>query len=94
VFAEHDFSYVVGVPTLFARSDLQVPVQRYFCNNCGTAIGNMSPLRPRSVIVKVGTLDDPSVFVAKLAIFTRDWQPFQHIKKCLPQYDRRPPKTI
>ena len=92
VFAQVDFQYIAGVPTKFIRSDLQTPVERYFCQDCGTAIGSISPSRPNSMIVKVGTLDDPSVFAAKAAIFTCDQEAFHHIPDGLPSFDKRPPK--
>jgi hypothetical protein len=53
-------------------------------------MGTRSPARPGSFILKVGTLDDPSVFKPKLAIFTVDKQPFHHIPEGLPAFERRP----
>jgi hypothetical protein len=92
VFAQRDFRYISGNPAKFARTDLPTPVERYFCQDCGTAIGSISPSRPNSMIVKVGTLDDPSVFTAKAAIFTCDQQSFHHVPEGLPSFDKRPPK--
>ena len=92
VFAQEDFKYVKGKPSMFARSDLETPVNRYFCRNCGTAIGSISPSRPNSMIIKVGTLDDPSVFNPGAAIFTCDQQAFHYIPDGLPSFDKRPPK--
>lgn len=84
------FRYTKGEPKSFARSDLDSPVTRLFCPTCGTSIGARSPRRPDSMIVKVGTLDDPSVFQAQIAIFTIDKQPFHHIPDGLPTFERRP----
>ena len=92
VFAQDNFKYVKGKPSVFARSDLETPVKRYFCQNCGTSIGAISPARPGSMIVKAGTLDDPSVFSPSAAIFTCDRQSFHHIPDGLPTFDKRPPK--
>mgnify|MGYP001560656800 FL=1 len=92
VFAQRDFRYISRNPAKFARTDLPTPVERYFCQDCGTAIGSISPSRPNSMIVKVGTLDDPSVFTAKAAIFTCDQQSFHHVQEGLPSFDKRPPK--
>ena len=93
VFAQRDFRYISGNPAKFARTDLPTPVERYFCQDCGTAIGSISPSRPNSMIVKVGTLDDPSVFTAKAAIFTCDLQSFHHVPEGLPSFDKRAPKA-
>ena len=92
VFAQRDFRYISGNPAKFARTDLPTLVERYFCQDCCTAIGSISPSCPNSMIVKVGTLDDPSVFTAKAAIFTCDQQSFHHVPEGLPSFDKRPPK--
>jgi hypothetical protein len=92
VFPKNAFRYVEGNPKKFARADLETPVTRHFCENCGTAMGTESPARPNSMIVKVGTLDDPSAFAAQAAIFTCDIQPFHHLPDGLPAFEKRPPK--
>jgi hypothetical protein len=86
----NSFRFVKGEPKSFTRDDLERPVTRLFCDNCGTAIGTRSPARPDSMIIKVGTMDDPGVFEAKAAIFTIDKQPFHHIPEGLPTFERRP----
>ena len=90
VVPESGFKITQGQPSAFARSDLERPVTRYFCPRCGTALGTRSPARPGSFILKVGTLDDPSVFKPRVAIFTIDKQPFHHVPEGLPAYERRP----
>ena len=93
VFAESDFRYTKGLASSFARSDLENPVTRHFCGACGTGIGSRSPSRPNSMIVKVGTLDDPGEYQAQAAIFTCDQQPYHHIPGDIPSFDKRPPKN-
>lgn len=92
VFAADDFAYTQGAVSDFARSDLETPVHRHFCPTCGTGIGSRSPSRPNSMIVKVGTLDDPSIFKAQAAIFTCDQQGFHHIPEGIPAFEKRPVK--
>ena len=87
VFSQEDFKFNKGNPSVFARSDLDTPVNRYFCKSCGTAIGSISPSRPGSFIVKIGTLDDPGVFDPKFAIFTCDIQDFHHLPEGLQRFD-------
>ena len=84
------FKFVRGKPQVFKRSDLEKPVTRLFCGECGTAIGTKSPTRPESIILKVGTFDDPSIFDPEIAIFTSDKQEFHHIGKNLKCFDKRP----
>ena len=90
LFLEGGFQFVQGEPKPFTRTNIENPVTRLFCNRCGTAIGTRSPKRPGSIIIEVGTLDDPSVFKSTLAIFTVDKQPFHHIPNDLPAFERRP----
>ena len=56
------FRYTKGTPKQFTRSDLERPVTREFCAECGTHLVTR-PQRP-VVVVKVGTLDDPGQFGA------------------------------
>ena len=84
------FKFVRGKPQEFKRSDLEKAVTRLFCGECGTAIGTRSPMRPESIILKVGTFDDPSIFNPEIAIFTSDKQEFHHIGDNLKCFDKRP----
>ena len=70
--------------------DFENAVTRLFCDKCGTAIGTRNPMRPGSIILKVGTFDDPSIFDPKIAIFTIDKQKFHHIDDNLKCFDKRP----
>ena len=90
VFSEDDFQFTKGKPSVFARKDLETPVKRFFCDKCGTAIGTRNPMRPESIILKVGTFDAPSIFDPKIAIFTIDKQKFHHIDDNLKCFDKRP----
>ncbi|HEX4097976.1 MAG TPA: GFA family protein [Caulobacteraceae bacterium] len=83
------FAYVKGEPKRFSRSDLEHAVTREFCANCGTHVVTRPPGFP-AVIVKVGSLDDPSVFEPAMAIFTRDIQPFHQIAEGLATFDGLP----
>src|SRR5262249_46857362 len=56
------FSYTSGEPKSFRRTDLEGPVTREFCGECGTHLLTRSPKYPEAVIVKVGTMDDPSLY--------------------------------
>jgi hypothetical protein len=85
------FTYTKGTPKQFARDDLDSPRIRDFCPNCGTHILTHSPPRPDGVMVKVGTLDDPSVFhKADMAIYTIDQQSFHLIDEDIPTFERVP----
>ena len=87
------FSYTKGEPKQFARSDLEQPVTREFCPDCGTHIATRRPGLPY-VILKAGTLDDPGAGYGapRMAIFTVDKQPFHEIPEGLPAFERLPPQ--
>lgn len=84
------FTYTKGETKKYSRKDLDNPVSREFCPECGTAIGTRSSALPGGMILKVGTLDDPSVFKPQMAIFTVDKQSFHHIPDELPAFERTP----
>jgi hypothetical protein len=85
------FRYTKGEPKRFARSDLENPVTREFCADCGTQLVTLRPDMPTMVILKAGTLDDPSLFgVPQMAIFTVDKQVFHHIPEGMPAFERMP----
>ena len=85
-----EFKIVRGKPKEFKRKDIENAVTRLFCDKCGTAIGTKSPSRPKSIILKVGPLDDPSIFDLKIAIFTIDKQKFHYIDDNLKCFDKKP----
>src|SRR5450631_3595592 len=84
------FSYTKGTPTQFTRSDLEGAVTREFCAECGTHLTTRRPGLP-AVILKVGTLDDPTLYGnPQMAIFTIDKQAFHTIPEGLPTFERLP----
>lgn len=88
---EASFSYTKGKPKQFRRTDLENGVSREFCGDCGTHLLTRAPAMPGTVLLKVGTLDDPSLFgAAQMAIFTIDKQPFHHVPEGIPSFERTP----
>ena len=84
------FRYTKGTPKQFKRSDLEQPVTREFCAECGTHVVTRPP-RP-IVVIKVGTLDEPGQMMPQAAINTIDKQPFHVIPEGLPAFERFPPR--
>ena len=81
-------SYTKGAPKQFARKDLEKPVTREFCAECGTHM--VTRPQRRIVVIKVGTLDDPTQFTPKMAIYTCDKQAFHHVLEGMPAFERLP----
>ena len=88
---ESGFTYTKGKAKQFRRSDLESPVTREFCADCGTHILTRTSRVPGAVLLKVGTLDDPAVFGGpQMVIYTVDKQPFHHVPDGIPTFERVP----
>jgi hypothetical protein len=88
---EGGFSYTKGTAKQFKRSDLPSPVTREFCAECGTQLLTKSPGLPGTVLLKVGTFDQPTQYEGpQMVIFTIDKQPFHHIPDGVPTFERYP----
>ena len=95
-----DSLFVIGVPEdgfkvtsgelkSFQRKDLDNGVIREFCPNCGTQVASR-PM-PGMLLIKVGTLDDRSVFDGpQMAIYTCDAQPYHKIPTDIPTFEKLP----
>lgn len=84
------FTYTRGQPKQFSRGDLERPVTREFCAECGTHMVTRPPGFP-ALIIKVGTLDDTSVFAGpQMAIYTVDKQPYHVIPEGMLAFERLP----
>jgi hypothetical protein len=85
------FRYTKGAPKEFQRSDLESPVSREFCAECGTHILARPPAMGGAVVLKAGTLDDPAeVGTLQMAIYLCDKQPFHHVPEGIPTFERTP----
>ena len=88
---EAGFAYTQGRPKSFRRSDLDAPVAREFCAECGTHLLSRSPALPGAVLLKVGTLDEPGVFgMPQMAIYTCDKQSFHVVPEGVRSFERTP----
>ncbi|QUJ75859.1 GFA family protein [Sulfitobacter albidus] len=87
---ETDYAITKGTPSQFTRSDIENPRTRDFCPTCGTHLNTRIKERG-AVVVKVGTLDDPSVYDGpQMAIYACDRQPFHALAEGMPVADKRP----
>ena len=82
--------YVKGEPKKFERADLERPVTREFCAECGTQILSRAPGIPAD-IVKVGTLDDTARFEGpQFATYTVDKPDYHHVPEGCRAFERVP----
>jgi hypothetical protein len=88
---EANFRYTKGTSAKFTRDDIDNPVTREFCGNCGTPILTRSPGAPGAVILKVGSLDEPADFgMPQVAIYMCDAQPFHTVPEGVAKFDKVP----
>ena len=88
---EAGFTYTEGTPKSYSRKDLDAPVAREFCTECGTHILSRAPGVPGAVLLKVGTFDDPSLYGSpQMVIYTIDKQSFHHVPSGVATFERIP----
>jgi hypothetical protein len=88
---EATFVYTKGAPKQFRRKDLENPVTREFCAECGTHLTTRTSGLPGAVLIKVGTFDNPALFGGpQMVIFTIDKQAFHHVPAGVPAFERVP----
>ncbi len=66
-------------------------MHRGFCERCGTPVSSASDARPHLLIVRAGTLDDPSLARPELTIWTDSAPHWAQIDSGLPTCKRQPP---
>jgi hypothetical protein len=73
----------------FTRDDIERGVTRQFCANCGTHLFTRAPGFEAAVIIKVGSMDDPSLFGGAESInFACDAQPYHRLSMDIPTYQK------
>ena len=93
--AADGFRFVSGTPSSFKKSDRHGSPTRHFCPTCGVHLTARSELAPTAVLIKVGTLDDPSVFNGPdLVTWTSEMQEFHSLPQGVPAHAKFPePKS-
>lgn len=82
------FSTIVGVPeaaltvshgaakTFIDHGESGQPIERQFCDTCGSPLFSKVAAAPGMVFIKTGTLDDSSWFTPSAHIWTKSKQPW------------------
>lgn len=94
VVPESGFAYTQGSSKQYKRPDLDQPVTREFCPDCGTHLTTL--LKSRGlVVIKIGTLDDPATVYRGpvMAIYMKDAQPFHLVPEGLPTFEGTVPRS-
>lgn len=93
VDAKH-FEFTRGSPRIYSSRRREASPTRYFCERCGVHLTAQSAKAPGAVLIKVGTLDDPSVFEgAELVVWTSEMQKFNLMPPGVPTFPELPRRT-
>jgi len=85
------FKLTRGTPKRFTlKGDSGNDITRCFCEACGTPLFSEPP-GGAIMVVKAGTLDDPAWLKISGALYTRSAQPWAHIDRNLPAFEKMPP---
>ncbi len=83
------FELTKGAVKDFKRADLEGAVTRQFCPNCGTHLFTRPPAFKDAIILKVGSLDDPSQYGGPdTANFACDAQSWHRLPTDIPVYQK------
>ena len=90
------FQFTKGTPRFFNKNDRPGSPTRHFCEACGVHLTARSERAPAAVLIKVGTLDDPSVFEGpQLVTWTSEMQKFHLLPADVPAHPELPrPKVV
>lgn len=84
-----NFAITKGTVKGYKRADLENGVTREFCADCGTHLTTRAPGFEAGVILKVGTMDDPSLFgCAESANFACDKQEYHRLPDNMPVHQK------
>ncbi|HJW41942.1 MAG TPA: GFA family protein [Rhizomicrobium sp.] len=85
------FKLTKGTPRRFTvQGDSGRDVTRVFCGTCGSPLFSEPP-GGTIMVVKAGSLDDPSWLVMTGAIYTASAQPWAHIDPDKVRFEKMPP---
>ena len=85
------FTVTKGEPTFYqvAGASGQL-VSRGFCSVCGSPLFARAAALPDIVVIKVGSLDDPSEYRPSRDIYTESAQPWDYMNPELPKFAKMP----
>jgi hypothetical protein len=66
-------------------------MHRQFCSQCGTPVTSAAEARPNLLILRAGTLDDPSAAHPSMTIWTDSAPAWACIDQSLPHTPQQPP---
>lgn len=82
---------ITGSPKVYHDGDTDSgnPVERYFCEVCGSPIYSALPGQPDVVYLKTGTMDDTSKFSPMFHVWCSTKQDWVDLAEGVPQMDKQ-----
>jgi len=85
------FEVVQGTPRYFdLTADSGHTTTRAFCGDCGSSLFGLPGAAPEIVMIRAGSLDEPSSFKPSQDIFTASAQRWDYMNPELPKVSRLP----
>ncbi len=83
---------VTGETTSYAvTADSGQPYIRHFCPKCGSVVYGAPTSMPGVNTVPAGTLDDTTLFVPQMVVYTKSRPAWDKIDSGLPEFETMPP---
>lgn len=80
-----------GEPRFYwSDGDSGAKVGRAFCETCGTPLFSKPEANSAMVVIKVGSLDDPSAFAVQANIYAKGAQPWHYMAPGVPKFEGMP----
>jgi hypothetical protein len=88
-------SFTKGAPKVYADTAASGNIlKRYFCGDCGSPIYSQREKVPEMMVLKVGTLDEPSHMKLVMNIWTNSARPWMYRDPAVEHHpENRPVKT-
>lgn len=94
VFELDSVTMTGALATFVSQADSGNTMRRGFCPSCGTPVTSGSDARPQYVILRVGTMDHPSLVAPAMTIWTDSAPEWAHHDPALPATPKgAPPPT-
>jgi hypothetical protein len=84
---------IKGATTTFSKTGASgQSIDRIFCPTCGTTVFSRPQAMAGMLMVRAGTLDDPSQIVPGMSIYASRAQPWDQPAAAIPSFPEMPPR--
>lgn len=90
-FVEDGLSITGEVRDFIWTADSGAQVTTGFCPRCGSPLFGQSSSMPGIKVVRVGSLDDPSIYAPQMLVYASRRHPWAVVDEALPAFATMPP---